>query len=127
MNSKLPIWKTLIHNDCDCIGDLVNIADTDNQKICYETPTKELKSISLGNQNIIRSFIDYVEYRTYDNDPIGDDWTNINNDDFTDFMMKYYYNCRRLCETRLVNTRPTLPTSSCKRYYLANNLNTSIE
>ena len=60
--------------------------------------------------------MDYIEYITYDNYPIGGDWTKITNDYFNDFCMKYYYNFRTLREAGVVNYRPTLPTS----YYKTN-------
>ena len=56
--------------------------------------------------------MNYYEYRTYDNDPIGDDWKKITNDYFNYLHMKYYSNFIRLRESGLVNTRPTSTTSS---------------
>ena len=107
--SEYPIRKTLIKNDCDCIQDLINIVDTDTQNLCYETPTKELKSLSLGHHNLIRYFIDYFEYRTYNNYPIGDDWMKITNENFNDFRMKYYFNLEGLrgwnCKSQEIFTK----------------------
>ena len=40
LKSEYPIRKNLNHNDYDCIEDLFNIADMDNQNIFYETSTK---------------------------------------------------------------------------------------
>ena len=74
-----------------------------------------MQSLSLGNQNNIQSFIDSYEYRAYVNDPIGDDYTNISNDDFNEFFMKDYYNFRRLHYAGLVNTRSTSTDSSYKQ------------
>ena len=99
----------------------------ETQKLCQETSTKELISLSLGHQNLIRSFIEYFEYRTYDNYPIGDDWTRITNKDFNDSRMKYYYKFRSLHEAVLVNPRPALTTSSYTRHYPVDNLKRPIK
>ena len=112
LKTESPIRKTLTHNGYECIEDFVNIADIDIQNLHHKIFTKELRSLSLGHQNLILSFIDYYEYRTYDNETIGNGWTNIMNDDFNYFHMKDYYNFRRLREAGLVNTRPTSTTSS---------------
>ena len=49
LESESTIWKNLIHNECDCIGELVNISDTDIPKLCYKTSTKSLKLFTQGN------------------------------------------------------------------------------
>ena len=82
------IRNTLTHNGYEYIEEFVNITDTDNQKLHYETFIKELKYLSLGHQNLIWSFIEYSEYRTYDNQPIGYEWTKITNETFNDLHMK---------------------------------------
>ena len=121
------IHKNLYHTGYECIEYFVKITDTDIQNLCYKKSTKELKSIPIGHQNLIRSFIDYFEYIIYDNYPIGDDWIKITNDDFNDLCMKYYYNFRSLSEAGIVNNRPTLPTSSYMWHSQVNNLKRPIE
>ena len=96
MRCESPIWKNLNQNGYESIEEFFNIIDTDMQNLRYEKSTKELKSLSIGHKNLIRSFIGYFEYRTYDNEPIDDDWMKITNDEFNYFCMKYYYNFRRL-------------------------------
>ena len=96
LNSESPIRNNLIHNDCDVIEEIVNISDTNIQKLIYETSTKEFKYLFLEYHRLIRYFINYFEYRTYDNEPIGNDWMKINNREFNNLRMKYYYNFIRL-------------------------------
>ena len=86
-----------------------------------------MKPLSLGHQNLIWSFIEYSEYITYYNDPIGDYWMKITNVDFNDFRIKYYYNFRSLCEARLVNTRSKLTASSYKPHSSADKLKITIK
>ena len=117
----------LKRNVYECIEEFIYIADTDIQNLRYEKPTNELISLSIEHQNLICYFIDFFDYRTYDNDPIADDCINITNDDFYNLRMKYYYNIRRLREDGLVNTRPTLQTSFNKRHYPVNNLKRPIK
>ena len=81
----------------------------------------------LWNKNLIQYFIEYFEHRTYDNDPIGDDWTNITNDKFNDFCMEDYYNFISLQEAGLLNPRPNSTTSSYKLQYSVDNLNIHIK
>ena len=107
MKSESTIWKALINNDYDCIEDLVRIDEMNIRNLHGKKSTKELKYLYLGNQSLIKPFIDYYEYITFDNDPIVYDSININNDDFNDLRMKYYYNFRRLREAGLVNNRQT--------------------
>ena len=52
--SGYPIWKNLIHNDCDCDEDFVNTADMNIWNLRNKIPTKELEYLSLGHQNLIR-------------------------------------------------------------------------
>ena len=127
LKSEYLIWKTLNHNGCECIEDSVNISDTDIQNLHYKNSTKELEFISIGHQQIIWSFIDYLKYITYNNDPIGDDLMNITANNFNDFHMKYYYNFIRLREYVLVNTRPTSPNLSYKQHYPVNNIKIPIK
>ena len=84
-----------------------------------------MKYLYLGHHNLIRFFIDYYKYRTYDNEPIGDDWTKIINDDFNDFNMKDYYDFRKLREAGLVNHMPTSTTLSYKLHSPVDNLKIS--
>ena len=79
----------------NCFKDCFKIADTYIRNLRYKASTKELKYLSIGHQNLIRSFIGYFEYIIYDTDPIGDDSTKITNDNFNDFRMKYNYYFRR--------------------------------
>ena len=57
LKSKYPNQKNLMHNDCEYIEDLVNITDTDIPNLCYQTPTKALKYLSIGHHNLIWIFI----------------------------------------------------------------------
>ena len=86
-----------------------------------------MKYLSLGYQNLIRYFINYLEYITYDNDPIGDDWINITYENFNDFCIKDYYNYRRLRDAVLINPRTNSTTPSCKPQSSADNLKIPIK
>ena len=81
-----------------------------------------MKSLFLGHQNLVRYLIDYYEYRTYDNEHIGYEWTKITNDDFNYLRMKDYYNLRSLRGAGLVNTSTTSKTSTYKQHYPVDNL-----
>ena len=105
LKHESTIRKALNHNGYEYIQYLVNIVDTDIRNLCYQATTKKIKYLSIGHQNLIRSFIDYFEYRTYYNDHNGDDWTNITNNNFNYFCMKDYYNIIILREYGLVNPR----------------------
>ena len=86
-----------------------------------------MKSLYLGHQNLIQSFIDFFEYIIYDNEPIGDGWMKINNDNLNDFCMKYYYDFRRWREDGLVKPRPNWITSTYKPYSSVENLKIPIK
>ena len=90
LSIKSTIWETLIHNYCDCIEDLVNIADTDVTNLCWITSTKSLEFLSIGHHNLIWVFISYLRYLIHDNDPIGDDWVKFTKDDFNEFRVTVY-------------------------------------
>ena len=66
------------------------------QNLGYETFTKELKSISLGRQNLICTFIYYFEYQIHGNEPIDEYWVNIIIDDFNEFGVTDFYHFRSL-------------------------------
>ena len=127
LKSEYPIWKALIHIYCDFVEDLVNTDDTDIPNLHYKTSTKSEEYLYIGKKNLVWSFTDYFEYKTYDNGPIGDDWMKITNENFNNFRMKDYYNFRTLREARLVNPSPTLPTSSYKRHPPVYNLKRPIK
>ena len=97
------------------------------QNLCYETFTKELKSIYLGHQNLIRYFIYYFEYQVHDNDPIGNDYVKITNYDFNEFRVTDYYNFRSLREAGIINPSKNSTTSSFNKNYPVDNLTRPIK
>ena len=70
--------------------------------------------------------MDYFEYKTYDNDPIGEEWMNITNENFNYFRMKDYYNFRRLRESGLVNPSPNSTTQTYNPHSSFDNLKRTI-
>ena len=127
LKSEPPIQKTAIHNHCDCIADLVNIADMDIPNLHCKSSTNELESIFIGHQNLIRIFVYYFQYRIHDNDHIGYDWVNITNDDFNEVHIAGYDAFRRFRMAGIVNTRPTSTTFSSNPYYPVENFKRSIK
>ena len=57
--SESPIRNNLIHNDCDCIEDLIKTTDKNIPNVCYKISTKALGSLSIVHRNLIQIFISY--------------------------------------------------------------------
>ena len=119
MNSESPIWKTLIHNYCDFIGDLVNHNDINIPNLCYKKPTKALEYISIGHHNIILIFISYLHYPIHDNYPTGDNWVKVTNNNLNVFNVIGFYYFRRFTMDGLLNSvlsKPYSPVENFNRF-----------
>ena len=69
-----------------------------------------MEPLHKGNQNLIRIFDAYVCLWNHDNDPIGDDWEKVINDNFNEFHITGYYDFIRLRMDWIVNNKIT-PTT----------------
>ena len=108
--------KTLIHNSYGCIEDLVNIPDVDTSYFRYPADNKTLEPLPKWHQNLIRIFNAYVHFRPHDNDPTGDDWVKLNNNDSHAFFITGYDDFKILRMDGLVNSIKTSTTLSSKPY-----------
>ena len=62
------------------------------------------------NHNLIRIFIDYLQYQIHDSGLIGNDSVRFNNDNFNEFRITGYDAFRRLFEDVIVNPSPNSGT-----------------
>ena len=60
LKSESTTHKTLIHNNFDSIEDLVNTSDTDTPNLYCKNSNKASESISIGEHNLIHTFIYYL-------------------------------------------------------------------
>ena len=95
--------------------------------LIYPIYTKTLEPLSKGHHNGIRIFNSYFHFWTYHNDPIGNDWVKVANDDSNKFCITCYDYFRRLRMTGIVNTRNFSTTLYYKPYSPVDNLKISIE
>ena len=82
-----------------------------------------MKSILEWHQDLIQIFVAYFQYQICNNNPIGDNWKNVDNEKFNEFCIIYYDAFSRLCKAVLANTIPTPTTSTFKSYPKAENFN----
>ena len=84
---ETPIGKALALHGIIEILDLVNLRQEDIDSLTYPDSEDKciLRNLNPGDKNIIRIFIKYTTYQTYNGDAIGDNWTSITRSLFADY------------------------------------------
>ena len=87
-----PLQKFFIAEGIQDIFALVTINKSDFDKDLYVNVDDGAdQKISRGDQRLVQVFLDYVTFRNSSNNPIGDDWTSITQDDFDSYRISPDY------------------------------------
>ena len=100
-----PLKNALIQNGIEGILDMGNLRQADIDTLSYTDDKNTQVPLNLGDKNIIRVFLQYVNYRTDLGAPIGDGWIAITRDDFNEYRA-------HLMASNAPGTSPTMSSSS---------------
>ena len=103
-----PINEAMEQHEISEMLDLINLCQEDIDVLTYPDPenSDNLINLSMGDKNVIRAFLEYINHRADNGDPIGDTWTSI-----TQEMFAEYRNNRRTALPAPTGTAPTPPTT----------------
>ena len=82
-----PLSEAMEQHGITEMLDLISLCQEDIDSLTYLDPedTDNLVKLSIGDKNVIRTFLAYVNHRADNGDPIGDTWTSITHDMFAEY------------------------------------------
>jgi hypothetical protein len=85
--------KSLAKAQIENVADLGSLIETDIKKLSFiATAGEDPIAIGPGQQGILRAFIAFIRYRAAQDNPIGDKWNELTNEEFDTYRVGPSYN-----------------------------------
>ena len=86
LNPDAPLQLALQQEGISNVSEFLTMDDAEIDDLTFTRPGETDESpVPRGHRRIITVFFDYIKYRVVKNNPIGDAWVTIKQEDFDEF------------------------------------------
>ena len=113
LNADAPLRLALQQEGISNVSEFLTMDDAEIDDLTFTRPGETDESpVPRGHRRIITVFFDYIKYRVVKNNPIGDAWVTIKQEDFDEFRTSTEYLEARQGYGRVATFSPPMASST---------------